>query len=64
MQYFNSGVLLFNLAVWRENKLTQKIADYIRDNVARLRFCDQEALNIFLSRGERNEENISVNSDL
>ncbi|MGM9571617.1 MAG: glycosyltransferase family 8 protein [bacterium] len=48
MQYFNAGVLLLNLDVWRENKLTQKIADYIRDNVDRLKFCDQDALNAVL----------------
>ena len=48
--YFNSGVMLLNLDVWREKNLHRKVIDYLRDPSNR--FCyasDQEALNAVLA---------------
>lgn len=44
--YFNSGVLLMNLPAWREAGVTEACLDYLRDNHDRLRFPDQDALNL------------------
>ena len=43
--YFNSGVLLINLDYWRKNSLSTIILEYINENVEKLKFHDQDALN-------------------
>jgi len=43
--YFNSGVLLMDLARCREEDLTTTMLNYLQDNSTRLRFVDQDALN-------------------
>lgn len=43
--YFNTGVLLMNLALLRKEADTQKIAAYIRENRDRLLLPDQDVLN-------------------
>jgi lipopolysaccharide biosynthesis glycosyltransferase len=43
--YFNSGVLLMDLVRCRAEDLTTTMLGYVRDNAARLRFVDQDALN-------------------
>ena len=47
-QYFNAGVMLFNLAWFRENKYAPEILDYIYENEALLLWEDQDALNAML----------------
>ena len=47
-EYFNSGVLLINLARWRENKVTQRALSWRRDNAHRTALHDQDALNAVL----------------
>lgn len=42
-RYFNSGVLVLNLKIWREYKLSQKVLDLI--NCHSYRHHDQDALN-------------------
>ncbi|GII66525.1 hypothetical protein Skr01_66100 [Sphaerisporangium krabiense] len=44
--YFNSGVLLMDLARCREEKVAATSLAYLRENSARLRFAVQDALNI------------------
>lgn len=44
--YANSGMLLLNLAYWREHQVEQHISEYLRNNPVRL--CDQDVLNIIL----------------
>ncbi|WP_433073859.1 glycosyltransferase family 8 protein [Dactylosporangium sp. CA-052675] len=44
--YFNSGVLLMNLPVWREAGVTEGCFEYLRAHHDRLRFPDQDALNL------------------
>jgi lipopolysaccharide biosynthesis glycosyltransferase len=46
--YFNSGVLLVNVAEWRRQKITERALDYIATN--RPAFYDQSALNFILHR--------------
>ncbi len=45
--YFNSGVLLLNIQKWRTDDITEKLFEFIRANPHRIRFWDQDALNIF-----------------
>lgn len=44
-EYFNSGVLLMDLAVWRAQKLGERILQSARAEPGRLVFPDQDALN-------------------
>jgi len=43
--YFNSGVLLINLAYWRKHQATKLFADFLRDRWETIRFHDQDVLN-------------------
>ncbi|MBV1850280.1 glycosyltransferase family 8 protein [Catellatospora tritici] len=47
--YFNSGMLLINLAAWRAQDVTGRCLDYLAANASRLRFPDQDALNLAAS---------------
>lgn len=42
---FNAGVLLLNLKKWREEALSDKIFSFIKENPAKIKFHDQDALN-------------------
>jgi len=44
-QYFNSGVLLFDLDQWRKKKAFEEIVTYIQNNTDKLIDPDQDALN-------------------
>ena len=46
--YFNSGVLLLNLAYWRAHHVARQTYEYIRNYPERLLFPDQDALNAVL----------------
>ena len=46
--YFNAGVMLLNLTVFREQSLAKKILDYIYEKEAMLKWEDQDALNAVL----------------
>ena len=48
--YFNAGVLLMNLKVWREADVGGKLLDIIQEFQGRLDYLDQDALNIYASR--------------
>ena len=43
--YFNSGVLLINLDYWRENHVIDLFVDFIKNNMDKLRYADQDVLN-------------------
>jgi lipopolysaccharide biosynthesis glycosyltransferase len=47
-RYFNAGVLLINLKKWRENSISQRVSDYIHDNLSKIYWWDQDALNAIL----------------
>lgn len=44
--YFNSGVLLINLPVWRRQQVTEQCLAYLAEHDGRLRYPDQDALNL------------------
>ncbi|MDE6492040.1 MAG: glycosyltransferase family 8 protein, partial [Lactobacillus sp.] len=46
--YFNSGVMLFNLDEWRTNEYAKKIISFIEQNPDKCIFPDQDALNVVL----------------
>jgi lipopolysaccharide biosynthesis glycosyltransferase len=46
--YFNSGVLIFDLARWRSESITDEIAAYVGDRSHQLVWPDQDALNAVL----------------
>ena len=48
--YFNAGVLLLNLRLWREQRLSHAVLEYVEANRAALLWWDQDALNAVLSR--------------
>ena len=43
--YFNSGVMLMNLGVWRETQIPERAFEFARDHPDAMRFTDQDALN-------------------
>ena len=47
-KYFNGGVLLINLAFWRENSIYERATAFIRDNPEKVELWDQDALNAIL----------------
>lgn len=46
--YFNSGVMLINLPVWRERKVSERALDFINENPERIRYWDQDGINAVL----------------
>ncbi|MBP1933016.1 glycosyltransferase family 8 protein [Ammoniphilus resinae] len=46
--YFNSGVLIMNLRKWRQDKIANQIIDYVKKNLGKIRFPDQDAMNAIL----------------
>lgn len=47
--YFNSGVMLIDLATWRSGKLCQRFVDCLRENKKHVWCWDQYALNVVLA---------------
>lgn len=47
--YFNAGVLLMNLKYWREHRLFDRVAGWLRRNSDKALFPDQSALNAVLA---------------
>lgn len=47
--YYNAGVLLLDLNKLREIKFTSEIFDWISQNSAKLKYNDQDAINIFFA---------------
>ncbi|GAB3066858.1 glycosyltransferase family 8 protein [Micromonospora schwarzwaldensis] len=45
-KYFNSGVLLIDVASWRNNGFTERCIRYLEQNAGKLRYPDQDALNV------------------
>src|SRR3989344_3795219 len=48
LMYFNSGVLLIDLDLWRKRGIEEKLFKFIRENPGKLWAADQDALNIVL----------------
>jgi lipopolysaccharide biosynthesis glycosyltransferase len=47
--YFNGGVLLMNLKIWRQEKLADRIVGFMEAHPEYLQLCDQHGLNIILA---------------
>jgi lipopolysaccharide biosynthesis glycosyltransferase len=47
--YFNAGVLVLNLAAWREAKIIAKLSDVAKNLPKLSRFYDQDPLNVLLA---------------
>lgn len=47
-QYFNSGVMMMNVDLWMENKITERTIDALLTDGDKFRFPDQDALNVVL----------------
>lgn len=47
--YFNSGVMLFNLDYWRNNNIFDQLVNYISSHSDILVYPDQDALNVILA---------------
>lgn len=48
LRYFNSGVLLINLAYWREHKIMEQFEAYAQQHRERILWPDQDVLNAVL----------------
>ena len=46
--YFNSGMLIMNLAYWRKNQIAKELIDFIYNNPEKCVYPDQDALNCIL----------------
>jgi lipopolysaccharide biosynthesis glycosyltransferase len=46
--YFNSGVLVLDLDLWRDNDLARQVLEFLRANSALCSWADQDALNVVL----------------
>lgn len=46
--YFNAGVMVINLDLWREEAVSSKAIDYLKENRESIKLNDQEALNAVL----------------
>lgn len=47
-KYFNSGVLLMNLIMWRLENISCKVLEFIKKNPSKIKWWDQDALNAIL----------------
>jgi len=43
--YWNAGVMYINIKAWEENKISEQALQYSIDNIGKLDFLDQDALN-------------------
>jgi lipopolysaccharide biosynthesis glycosyltransferase len=48
-KYFNAGVLLINLAFWRQYGVSERVLAFIRNHPEKLEYWDQDALNAILA---------------
>lgn len=48
IRYFNAGVVLLNLDLWRQNKFSNRVINYIKANPEKLLYWDQDAMNAVL----------------
>ena len=47
--YFNSGLMVANLALWREERIAQRVLNCLQENAAHVLWWDQYALNVVLA---------------
>ncbi len=59
-RYFNAGMLLMNLKYWRDNNVMERCFEYINNYPDRLKFHDQDTLNLIL-QNEKKFLNVKYN---
>lgn len=47
-RYFNAGVLLIDAVKWREEGVLKRVGDFVKDNIAKIRYDDQDIINHLL----------------
>ncbi|QDV76659.1 glycosyltransferase family 8 protein [Botrimarina mediterranea] len=47
--YFNSGLMVANLALWREERIAQRVLECLQENSEQVLWWDQYALNVVLA---------------
>lgn len=63
--YFNSGVLLINIELWRKESVSHQVLEYMRKHYDKLKCLDQSALNVVtLKKWLRLSLNWNVQSDV
>jgi len=55
--YFNSGVLLINMAAWKQQKVTEKTLEFLHNNPDKIVFVDQDALNATIYKNYKKLDN-------
>lgn len=48
-KYFNAGVMLMNLGLWRQRQVTDRALEYLKEYAGDVSFWDQEGLNAVLA---------------
>jgi lipopolysaccharide biosynthesis glycosyltransferase len=48
--YFNSGLLLMNLKMWRDERLAQRVMEYTASHAEYIQWADQDGLNAVLAK--------------
>lgn len=48
-KYFNAGVMLCDIALWRQTEVRRQVLEYLREYRDRVYFWDQEGLNVALA---------------
>jgi lipopolysaccharide biosynthesis glycosyltransferase len=56
-EYFNSGMLMIDLAKWREQKISEQAMNYLSQYPERIQFVDQCALNAVLKNNWKKLDN-------
>ena len=48
-EYFNAGILLVNLSLWREQRIAEQAIQFLKDYPEKVEYLDQDALNAVLA---------------
>lgn len=48
-EYFNAGILLINLPLWREQRIAEQAIQFLKDYPEKVEYLDQDALNAVLA---------------
>lgn len=51
--YFNSGMMLINLAYWRRNNIMERLFSFLKDNFDKIEMPDQDPLNVVLQDNKK-----------
>lgn len=62
--YFGSGVLLINSKLWRKNHIFEKLVNIVENNKDKLKYPDQDALNIIFNNNNYKHLDLYWNRDI